>query len=204
MNNILLIDDDAAVTNHLKVFLMQTERFEGHVVNDSRQALEALSKGPVDAAILDMDMPNVSGLDILKEARDRGLDIPIIILTGNAQKIEQVVVNLLINAGQAMPEGRRGRIKAATRVEGPNVVIEVQDNGKGMSEQTIKRIFEPFFTTRRASGGTGLGLAIAYRIIEEHGGTIAVTSKLDVGTTFKISLPVKPASGGAKAPAEAV
>jgi len=129
------------------------------------------------------------------------------ILTGNAQKIEQVVVNLLINAGQAMPEGRRGRITARTRVEGPNVVIEVQDNGKGMSEQTIKRIFEPFFTTRRASGGTGLGLAIAYRIIEEHGGTIAVTSKLDVGTTFKISLPIKPAAGaagGAKAPAEAV
>ena len=94
-----------------------------------------------------------------------------------------------------------------TRVEGPSVVIEVQDNGKGMSEQTIKRIFEPFFTTRRASGGTGLGLAIAYRIIEEHGGTIAVTSKLDVGTTFKISLPIKPAAGGtggAKAPADAV
>ena len=136
---------------------------------------------------------------------DLAPDLPII--TGNAQKIEQVVVNLMINAGQAMPEGRRGRIRVATRVEGPNLVIEVQDNGKGMSEQTSKRIFEPFFTTRRASGGTGLGLAIAYRIVEEHGGTIAVTSKLDVGTTFKISLPIKPAAGaagGAKAPAEAV
>jgi signal transduction histidine kinase len=82
------------------------------------------------------------------------------------------------------------------------VIIEVQDNGKGMSEQTIKRIFEPFFTTRRANGGTGLGLAIAYRIVEEHGGAIAVTSKLDVGTTFKISLAMKPAGtgGSAKAP----
>jgi len=135
---------------------------------------------------------------------DLARDLPII--AGNAQKIEQVVVNLMINAGQAMPEGRRGRIKASTRVEGQNLVIDVEDNGKGMSEQTIKRIFEPFFTTRRASGGTGLGLAIAYRIVEEHGGTIAVTSKLDVGTTFKISLPIKPApgaAGGAKAPAEA-
>jgi polar amino acid transport system substrate-binding protein len=132
---------------------------------------------------------------------DLAPDLPII--TGNAQKIEQVVVNLLINAGQAMPEGRRGRIRASTRVEGGYAVIEVQDNGKGMSEQTIKRIFEPFFTTRRASGGTGLGLAIAYRIIEEHGGTIAVTSKLGVGTTFKITLAIKPAGigGSAKAPA---
>jgi signal transduction histidine kinase len=131
---------------------------------------------------------------------DLAPDLPII--TGNAQKIEQVVVNLLINAGQAMPEGRRGRIRASTRVEGGYVIIEVQDNGKGMSEQTIKRIFEPFFTTRRANGGTGLGLAIAYRIVEEHGGAIAVTSKLDVGTTFKISLAMKPAGtgGSAKAP----
>ncbi len=130
---------------------------------------------------------------------DLAPDLPI--LTGNAQKIEQVIVNLLINAGQAMPEGRRGRIVASTRVEGGSVVIEVRDNGKGMSEQTMKRIYEPFFTTRRAGGGTGLGLAIAYRIIEEHGGSIAVTSKLDVGTTFKISLPMKPAGTGAGAKA---
>jgi len=124
-------------------------------------------------------------------------------ITGNSQKIEQVVVNLLINAAQAMPEGRRGRIRASTRVEDGSVVIEVADDGKGMSERTIKRIFEPFFTTRRAGGGTGLGLAIAYRIIEEHGGSISVTSKLDVGTTFKISLPIKPAPPAAKAPGEA-
>jgi signal transduction histidine kinase len=135
---------------------------------------------------------------------DLAPDLPII--TGNAQKIEQVIVNLMINAGQAMPEGRRGRIAASTRVDGGSVVFEVRDNGKGMSEPTMKRIFEPFFTTRRAGGGTGLGLAIAYRIIEEHGGSISVTSKLDVGTTFRISLPMKPAGagGGAKAPGEPV
>ena len=124
-------------------------------------------------------------------------------ITGNSQKIEQVLVNLMINASQAMPEGRRGRIRVATRLEDGHVVIEVQDNGKGMPERTVKRIFEPFFTTRRATGGTGLGLAIAYRIIEEHGGTIAVTSKLDVGTTFKVSLPLK-GPPPPKAPGEAL
>ena len=113
------------------------------------------------------------------------------IITGNAQKIEQVIVNLLINAGQAMPEERRGLIRASTKADSENIIIEVADNGKGMSEQTVKRIFEPFYTTRRAGGGTGLGLAIAYRIVEEHGGAISVTSRLDVGTTFRISLPVK-------------
>ena len=100
-------------------------------------------------------------------------------------------MNLLINAGQAMPEERRGLIRASTKADSENIIIEVADNGKGMSEQTVKRIFEPFYTTRRAGGGTGLGLAIAYRIVEEHGGAISVTSRLDVGTTFRISLPVK-------------
>ena len=130
---------------------------------------------------------------------DLAADLPSI--TGNAQKIEQVVVNLLINAGQAIPEGRRGFIRASTRGEDGKVVIEVKDNGKGMSEQTMKRIFEPFFTTRRGGGGTGLGLAIAYRIIEEHGGAISVSSKLDAGTTFRIELPIKPPAAQGPAPA---
>ncbi len=122
-------------------------------------------------------------------------------ITGNAHKIEQVVVNLLINAGQAIPEGRRGFIQVSTRGEDGKVVIEVKDNGKGISEQTMKRIFEPFFTTRQGGGGTGLGLAIAYRIIEEHGGAISVSSKLDAGTTFRIELPIKPPAAQRPAPA---
>jgi signal transduction histidine kinase len=119
--------------------------------------------------------------------------------TGNAQKIEQVLINLVINASQAMPEDRRGKIVIRTRFERGNVVVEVKDDGKGMSERTMKKIFDPFFTTRRAQGGTGLGLSIAYRIIEEHGGTISVASKIDVGTTFTIAFPVK--QGAKAAPA---
>jgi signal transduction histidine kinase len=113
------------------------------------------------------------------------------VFAGNAQKIEQVLVNLILNASQAMPEDRRGRIVVKTRYENGNVVIEVRDNGKGMSERTLKKIFDPFFTTRRASGGTGLGLSIAYRIIEEHGGKISVASKIDAGTVFTIAIPAK-------------
>lgn len=110
---------------------------------------------------------------------------------GNAQKIEQVLINLMLNASQAIPEGRRGLIVVRTRFENGNVVMEVKDNGKGMNERTLKKIFDPFFTTRRAIGGTGLGLSIAYRIIEEHGGKISVASKVDAGTTFTIMIPAK-------------
>lgn len=120
--------------------------------------------------------------------------------SGNAQKIEQVLVNLIMNASQAMPEERRGRIIIKTRFERGNVVIEVKDNGRGMNERTQKKIFDPFFTTRRGQGGTGLGLSIAYRIIEEHGGTISVASRTDVGTTFTMAFPVKQAAKPAPSP----
>jgi two-component system NtrC family sensor kinase len=117
--------------------------------------------------------------------------------TGNAQKLEQVLINLIINASQAMPEERRGTIKIATHREGDDVVITVADDGKGMSERTLRQIFDPFFTTKRAKGGTGLGLSIVYRIIEEHRGRITVSSQPGQGTTFTITLPLRqgPAEG---------
>lgn len=119
--------------------------------------------------------------------------------TGNIQKMEQVLINLIINAAQAMPDDRRGLIWVSTRLDDGHVVITVKDNGKGMSERTLKQIFDPFFTTRRAKGGTGLGLPIVYRIMEEHSGTISVTSKPDVGTTFTLRLPLKRRAAAGKA-----
>ena len=114
--------------------------------------------------------------------------------TGNAQKIEQVLVNLLVNAGQAMRDDVRGLITVRSRADDSDVVIEIEDNGIGMNEKTQKQIFEPFFTTKRAQGGTGLGLAIAYRIIEEHGGHISLKSKPGAGSTFTIRIPAKPSA----------
>lgn len=109
--------------------------------------------------------------------------------TGNSQKIEQVFVNLIVNAAQAIPDDRKGLIHVRTRMEENDVVIEVEDNGRGMDEKTQKQIFDPFFTTKRAKGGTGLGLAIAFRIIEEHSGSISVKSSQGKGTTFTIRIP---------------
>lgn len=112
--------------------------------------------------------------------------------TGNSQKIEQVLINLIVNASQAIPDDRRGRIVVRTKKNKQEVVIEIEDNGKGMNEKTLKQIFDPFFTTKRAKGGTGLGLPIAYKIIEEHGGKITVSSRLDEGTKFTIRIPLVP------------
>jgi signal transduction histidine kinase len=126
------------------------------------------------------------------------------VLVGNSQKIEQVLINLLVNAGQAMPDDRKGLITVRTSQDDGHVVLEVADDGFGMSEKTLKQIFDPFFTTKRAKGGTGLGLAIAFKIIDEHGGNISVSSQLNAGTTFTIRLPAgkQPGSGDPDSAAE--
>jgi len=116
---------------------------------------------------------------------------------GNSQKIEQIFVNLIVNAAQAIPDDRKGLITVRTFMGGnEHVVIEIEDNGKGMDEKTQKQIFDPFFTTKRAKGGTGLGLAIAFRIVEEHRGSISVSSTPGIGTKFTIRIPVKEDESG--------
>ncbi|MGE5497047.1 MAG: ATP-binding protein [Syntrophothermus sp.] len=111
---------------------------------------------------------------------------------GNIQRLEQVVINLIMNASEAIegPEGRI-RIKTFYNETTKEAVLIVSDNGTGMDETTLKSIFDPFFTTKRNKGGTGLGLSITYGIINDHQGKIDVTSKPGTGTTFTIRFPVK-------------
>jgi signal transduction histidine kinase len=111
--------------------------------------------------------------------------------SGNVQKMEQVIVNIVINAAHAIAEAKRpGRICLQTRRDDGQIVVEVSDNGIGMSDEVMQRIFDPFFTTKRPKNGTGLGLSIAYGIISDHGGTIEVRSRCDVGSTFTIKVPL--------------
>jgi len=112
---------------------------------------------------------------------------------GNFQKIEQVLMNLLINASQAI-EREDGTILVETGIDKEKnaVIIKVSDNGKGMDENIKRHIFDPFFTTKRDKGGTGLGLSITYGIIQEHSGKIEVDSRVNEGTTFKITIPLHP------------
>jgi signal transduction histidine kinase len=109
----------------------------------------------------------------------------------NAGRIEQVLVNLLINAGQAADKDD-SHVKLTARAVGrdaESVEIAVSDNGCGIAPAAAGHIFDPFFTTKEREGGTGLGLAIVQRIVNEHGGTIAFTTKEKLGTTFTVVLP---------------
>jgi polar amino acid transport system substrate-binding protein len=112
-------------------------------------------------------------------------------IRGNSQRVEQVVVNLLLNACQAL-EGREKRIVIATSFEEERgvVLLTVQDEGRGIAAQDLPRLTDPFFTTKRETGGTGLGLSVSAGIVKEHGGTLSFGSLPGEGTTVTMALPV--------------
>jgi PAS domain S-box-containing protein len=117
-------------------------------------------------------------------------------------RLEQALLNLAVNARDAMPDG--GRITISTENADGEVVLRVSDTGLGMDEATRARIFEPFFTTKSADGGTGLGLPMVYATVNESGGSIDVDSDLGFGTTFTIALPrARTGSPAPKAPRQA-
>jgi PAS domain S-box-containing protein len=114
-------------------------------------------------------------------------DVPPIL--GNARRLEQVIVNFIINACQAL-ENDEQAIRVLTGVEGQRVFIRVRDEGRGIAAEHLANVRTPFFTTKRAEGGTGLGLAVSDRIAEEHGGELTFQSELGRGTTATLWLPL--------------
>ena len=120
-------------------------------------------------------------------------DLPLV--TCNIGELNQVFLNLIINAAQAIEEGvagsgEQGQITIRTRVQGPEVVIEIADDGPGIPTEVQDRIYEPFFTTKEVGKGTGQGLALARTTIERHSGSLECDSALGRGTTFTIRLPL--------------
>jgi len=108
---------------------------------------------------------------------------------GNGGRLQQVFVNLLLNARDAMPKG--GQIDVKTFEEDSQLVVEVKDSGGGIPRENIKQIYDPFFTTKEVGKGTGLGLSVSYGIIQEHSGHINVKSHVGEGTTFTLHFPIK-------------
>jgi two-component system, cell cycle sensor histidine kinase and response regulator CckA len=126
-------------------------------------------------------------------------------IKADRSQLEQVVMNLAVNARDAMHRGGTLTLEVRNHVldRVPHVVLAIADTGTGMSEEIQRRIFEPFFTTKEANKGTGLGLSTVYGIVKQSGGTITVKSDLEVGTTFTICLPSVPdleRSGATRAP----
>jgi polar amino acid transport system substrate-binding protein len=167
-----------------------------HIVQDlkdfARREDRAPVHGPVD--VNDVARSAVRLLDhaIRKATRRFELDLPAGLppVKGDAGRIEQVVVNLLLNACQALPGSDRAvRLATSHDAARGEVVIEVIDEGVGIAQAQIARLTEPFFTTRRESGGTGLGLSVSAGIVKEHGGTLEFRSTVGQGTTARLTLP---------------
>ena len=128
---------------------------------------------------------------------ETNLDPALAPVKGDDRQLQQVLLNLIVNAEHAMASTPIRQLAVSTRNEGSRVVVEVRDTGTGMTPEVQKRIFEPFFTTKPEGTGTGLGLSVSYGIMQSHAGTLSAQSAVGIGSTFRISLPASTAPGGA-------
>jgi two-component system NtrC family sensor kinase len=121
----------------------------------------------------------------IQVVRQLGETLPAV--RGSANKLQQVFLNLFLNARDAMPGG--GMLEVRTTAHNGSVEVEIVDTGAGIAREHIHRIFDPFFTTKASGRGTGLGLSVSYGIIKEHSGKIDVRSTVGKGTSFHVELP---------------
>jgi signal transduction histidine kinase len=126
----------------------------------------------------------------IKVRRELSAAPPVVV--GIEHKLQQVFLNLFLNARDAMPKG--GWLAITTRIEGDRVVAEVSDTGSGIPSEHLARIYDPFFTTKAIGQGTGLGLSISYGIVREHEGSINCESGVGQGTRFVLGFPKAPAA----------
>ncbi len=136
-------------------------------------------------AVLTLLAPRLGTVEV---TRDYG---PVRLLECSGALVNQVVMNIVANAADAVDPGT-GRIGISTRSADGAFVIRIADNGPGIPDDRRERVFEPFFTTKDVGAGTGLGLAIAYGVVRSHGGTIAIETAARGGAAFVITVPERP------------
>ncbi len=183
-NVLILLEDMAQGANRIKTIVEGLRKFakrDDGVLNDE-----------VDINEIIQSCLRLVSNQIGRKAKvslELGADLPKV--KGNFQRLEQVVVNILINASQAIDKKMGAIVIRTAHLEKEGeILLRISDDGKGIDEKTMKQIFDPFFTTKRNQGGTGLGLSIAYGIIKEHKGRIEVESKVGAGTAFSIHIPI--------------
>jgi len=170
----------------------RTKKIVGDLRNFAKKDDDILTED-VDINFIIRNNLTLTRKHIKKIARldiELGENIPV--FKGSCNKFEQVLLNLIMNASEAVENGD-GVITLQTGydAESKHVILKISDNGNGMDENTLRNIFDPFYTTKRNRGGTGLGLSITYGIIKDHNGFIEVDSKVGSGTTFTIKIPAK-------------
>ncbi len=189
-------DPKTAVLEKIEKQTFRAARIVNGLLNLARPA--QIERGPVDVhtvindvlSLLDHQM-RTGRIQVRKE-----LAAVAPVVDGAEYKLQQVFLNLFLNARDAMPKG--GWLTIVTRAEGANAVVEVADTGSGIPAEQLSRIYDPFFTTKEIGKGTGLGLSITYGIVQEHDGTIACESAPGQGTRFSLTLPIASAQRAAR------
>jgi C4-dicarboxylate-specific signal transduction histidine kinase len=205
LNNIGLFIGNA--TDQLRLGLLDPKRLE----HELEKALEQVRKAtaiishlrtfgraaPVSVERVDVDEVIERSLSLMQEQlRLRGIEVELdlcadeLVVLGNAIQLEQVFINLLTNARDALEESPQKTIRIGTASDGEEIWIAFADTGCGILPEVEQRIFDPFFTTKEVGTGTGLGLSITYSIVKEHGGEISVSSEPGGGARFLVALPV--------------
>jgi C4-dicarboxylate-specific signal transduction histidine kinase len=203
LNNIGLFIGN--VIDHIELGRVDPERIKGDLgraVEQVRKATEIITHlrtfgrpAPVQLERVDVDDVITRSLSLMQEQlRMRAIDVSVhrtgdLHVLGNAIQLEQVFINLLTNARDALADADRREVAITAAEEGEKVGISVSDTGPGIPPEVAQRIFDPFFTTKEVGGGTGLGLSITYSIVKEHGGQVWVDGRPGEGAVFHIELP---------------
>jgi C4-dicarboxylate-specific signal transduction histidine kinase len=205
LNNIGLFIGNA--TDQLRIGLSDPDRIEHELEKAMEQVRKATSiishlrtfgrAAPVSVERVDVDEVIERSLSLMQEQlRLRAIEVELdlcadeLIVLGNAIQLEQVFINLLTNARDALEEAAEKTIRIGTASDGKEIRIAFADTGCGIAPEVEQRIFDPFFTTKEVGTGTGLGLSITYSIVKEHGGEITVSPEPEGGARFVIVLPV--------------
>ena len=173
-----LIGDTLDGTLRVKEIVKGLQEFS-HINGDNKSPCDLIGCLKSTLKIVNNDLKNRCTVETVFQ--------PIAMVHANQGQINQVLLNLLVNAGQAVSD--HGTIKVSTLSKDGMIQISIEDDGAGIEENSLESIFDPFFTTKEVGVGTGLGLSISYGIIQEHGGTITVESEIGKGSLFTVSLP---------------
>ncbi len=194
--------------NELEDETKETDGGIGRIRDIARSLRTFMHSGGDGAAEVNVNQLMDSSINMVfheikyKAKLEKAYDVKSPLVKVNPGKLQQVLINLLMNAAQAIESNQleRNRIRIRTGKKDENVFVEIQDTGQGIPEKNLKKIFDPFFTTKPVGVGTGLGLSICHQIIHEFGGQILVQSPVGQGSTFTILLPSVKENGPVQGP----
>src|ERR671914_216818 len=194
----LLLEENLSGEQRESVSLMKREADRAvHVIRDLLAFARKTGPRSVIVNINDLVEQTLRlrsyGMRSMGVTLDTRLDPALARVRGDDRQLQQVLLNLIVNAEHAMANAPVRQLGVRTRNEGSRVVVEIRDSGTGMTPEVQKRIFEPFFTTKPEGTGTGLGLSVSYGIVQSHAGSLSAQSVVGFGPPFRISLPAAPA-----------